>query len=247
MNAHPRPRPLNLRHGFVAMLFALTAGQIAISAADLVEIWNASAVGLDVLAPLAHLLLALVIVTTSWVGWSLVTARSKPVEHPFDCLFFVLILDVLLVVIYFVIVRAVEIDRITNTISEPSASQEARWIMFMFVVYLVWDVVHDVQIKKGNWFVAVFASVVSLVAAVMVRVVYSWLSSHESVWCVVFADIALLGVVIGFRALKGVEKPLADWIGPKDHSFNERPFPWKVWVPFSAVVFAVGVVGMFIV
>ena len=247
MNAHPRPRPLNLRHGFVAMLFALTAGQIAISAADLVEIWNVGAVGLDFLAPVTHLLLALVIVTTSWVGWSVVTANSEPVEHPFHFPFSVLLLDVFLVVIYFVIALEVEIDPDQKLILYPSASEEIVGVMFIFGVYCFWDVVHDVVIKKQNWFIAVFASAVSLVAAVMVWVAYSCLSSNASVWSVLCADIALLGLVFAFRALKGVEKPLADWIVPKGPPFNKRSFPWKVWVSVSAIVFAVGFVGMFIV
>ena len=258
-------KPLGLRHAFVAMLFALTAGQIALSTADLYVIWkHADELPSTFYAPVAHLVLALLIVLTSWVGWSVGSRQTKPLKHPFSGNFIVLFFDVLLVVTYFVIVREVEITEVikrphwiagqpvgeygvTKQIGDISASGEAGLVVFMFFLYLLWDVVYDKIINGACLWVAAFASFVSLIAAASVLfALCRWPSDSPTVLSVVCGDIALVGVVMGFRALKGAEKPLADWFKVQHESFRDRYFAWKIWLTLSIAVFVVGLVGMWL-
>jgi hypothetical protein len=78
-----------LREGFVAMLFALAIAQVAINAA---AVFAVSAALESKLAASAHLIVALLLIACSWVGWR--QSRSPG-----------LLLDVLLVVLYFIIVQ----------------------------------------------------------------------------------------------------------------------------------------------
>lgn len=275
---------LGLRHAFVAMLFALTAGQIAISTADLYVIWkHADELPPTFYAPVAHLFLALLIVLTSWVGWSVkslkkqsvATPKPKPPEeseeperlkHPFGWPFIVLLIDVLLVVTYFVIVREVEITEVyqgqpaiagqpvgeysvMKQIGDVSALGEARLVVFMFFLYFLWDVVHDKIMRKFPLRVAAFASVVSLIAASSVLfALWRWRSDSPTVLSVVCGDLALVGVVMGFRALKGSEKPLAEMLKVQSapHTFKKRDFTWGWWLALSIIVFVGGLAGMLV-
>lgn len=253
---------MGLRQTFVAMLFALTAGQIALSSADLYVICkDADEFPSTFFAPAAHLVLALLIVSTSWVGWSVGSRKTVQLTHPFSWHFIVLLIDVLLVVTYFVIVREVEINEVfqrqpalagqsigeygvTKQISNVSASGEAGLVAIMFLLYLLWDVVHDKFLKKAPLRVAAFASVAAFIAAFVLYVLCRSQSQGATVLSVVFGDLALVGIVIGFRAIKGAEEPLANWFKVQHESFRERDFAWKMWLGLSIAVFVVGLIGM---
>src|SRR5262245_47372300 len=70
-----------LHREFVGMLFALALAQVAVEGA---VVMNS---GLDVWtkAPaVSHLLLALVVISTSWVGWGRSTYSLSPVKNVFS-------------------------------------------------------------------------------------------------------------------------------------------------------------------
>src|SRR5437764_275970 len=88
------------------MLFALTMGELAREAAGLIEVASLR------VAPssYSHLVLAFILITASWVGWSssLAPGNRLRVVSIFSWSFAVLVLDVLLVICYFIIVKGVE-------------------------------------------------------------------------------------------------------------------------------------------
>ena len=234
----PSEPGLNLRHSFVAMLFALTAGQIALSTTDLIEIWQTGQNDpMQLAVPSAHLILALVLLSASWVGWS-VTAASKSFQqlsHLFRSPYVVLLIDVILVIVYFAIVRAVEIRQVLSPqpdgnyvlhsqLDIPSPIGEALGITIVCFIYLIWDVVHDVImrrreasetrpvcIKRG--LIDTFPSLVCVILSIVVCLTIFLLEISSS-GAVISIDLALLALVIGFRALKGVEQPLAKKLLP---------------------------------
>lgn len=92
---------LRIRHQFVGMLFALTIGQIAVHVYELVSIPDLGRRGG---AALAHLVLCTLLVTASWVGWSRSEApgMQRSLQGVLTWLFVVLLLDVTVVVLYFI-------------------------------------------------------------------------------------------------------------------------------------------------
>lgn len=127
--------PRGLRFVFVQMLFALTMGELAREAAALVELASIRAAP----ASYSHLALAFILITASWVGWSSSKAPGNQLKvvSIFSWSFVVLMLDVVLVICYFVVVKGVEKPD-GNEIT-ASAYNETTWILIVFVGYLLWD------------------------------------------------------------------------------------------------------------
>ena len=133
----------NLRILFVQMLFALSIGQVAIRVGDLVEsspnfldtIWNTPYV-------YTHLILCVALLSTSWVGWysSNSLDDSEKVNSIFSKEYLILLIDLSLVICYFVIIRGSEVNNITHKIDVPNVSNETFWTMIIFIIYFVWDI-----------------------------------------------------------------------------------------------------------
>ena len=226
-----------VRFAFVEMLFALAIAEVAIALSHLVSIdrpWELKT------PAIAHLVLAMLLISTSWLGWSTSRWRKDTVEKakaakpeeifnsPFASDFVGLLLDVSLVVIYFIIVRSVEIsEKEPFELVLPSALPESRWIFWVFTIYVVWDIFSDVineplrKDQSQNISVTEYAklsiscAVCSLFCMCLVLIVW-WraeaVSKLEHAWiyssvganglATVFLDCALACVVLLFRAIK---------------------------------------------
>lgn len=95
-----------LRREFVALMFALAVAEIGMKASDLVlarSRW-------DIVPGIAHLGLATLVIASSWVAWS----RARPTrigDEPNTCFqraFAVLLMDLLIVIQYFILVRGMK-------------------------------------------------------------------------------------------------------------------------------------------
>lgn len=216
---------LRIRHQFVGMLFALTIGQIAVYSYELTSIPDQ---GGRRFAALSHLVLCALLVIASWVGWS----RSKApgmlqrVQGVFEWLFIVLLLDVLLVVLYFIMVRKVEIGNSLlggKYFGAPSAREETLWMILIFAAYAAWDTVAEVLVKfchpcgpasdadlsktrrrlPGLIAKHAFAS---FVCSCLAFVAYCTTATRvHSVGAVVVTDLALIDLVFLFRAMKPLD------------------------------------------
>jgi hypothetical protein len=148
----------NLRLIFVQMLFALTLGQLAIKAGDL-YLYSGGKV-FEFLYAYLHLLLCVIILSTSWVGWQLSqsTENSEKINSVFSLQYLILLIDIFLVIAYFMIVRCVELND-DHTIAPPKASKAVFWTMIIFGVYFIWDVLTKGPklnyIKEGSMYIKV--------------------------------------------------------------------------------------------
>lgn len=213
-----------LRYAFVEMLFALAISQVAVHAAEL-----ATAAGslLEKLPAFSHLALSLMVIAASWVGWrqSQSPGMKQQITSLFSRRFLTLMLDVILVIVYFVLVRTVDLQQKDGgvVLSAPSsAAPESRWLLTIFVIYLIWDLISDVfstdsLTAKGffncSWQglrVAVLCCASSALCAYLCyRALELSATVEGSPVGVALVDSSLLVVVLLFRVIKAFEPPLA--------------------------------------
>src|SRR5262245_7337005 len=124
-----------LRSAFVEMLFALAVSQVAIHAADVLAI---RAAWQDKMPAIAHLAVCLVLIAASWLGWrqSVSPGMREKVQYLFSIPFVGLLLDIFLVILYFIVVRNVEIEQVgvETKLTPATAAPEALWLCVVFGV-----------------------------------------------------------------------------------------------------------------
>jgi hypothetical protein len=231
----PESEP-QLRHEFVGMMFAVAVGEVGVQTAILVQAHN----WVHFLPAYFHLLLATVLIATSWVGWTLSPSPGArtDVRSVFEWEFFVLLLDVLLVVIYFILARSVDITGHGDGDIQlkASAAPEAFWIFVVFCVYLVWDFVSKIPLYTKNkrsepWFRNYGVRIVptlfcSILAYVTKRLVADVDPPH-----VLTADLSLIFLILLFRALKDLTSamfPRAEVHHDLVHSKRVRAMAWSL-------------------
>lgn len=210
--ASPDPK---LRHEFVGMMFAVAIGEVGIQTASLVRDHN----WIHFLPAYSHLFLATMVIATSWVGW---TKSSSPgakedVATVLGWDFIVLLVDVFLVVIYFILVKSVDVKEGEPLQLVASAKPETFWLMVVFGTYFIWDLVTKgavyVERKKPlslkKWFedygVRIFPTVGCFIFVVWMKPRFELADPPH----VVTADLALVCIVLLFRSLKVVTGPRA--------------------------------------
>jgi len=249
-----------LRYAFVEMLFALAVSQVAIHAADLVGIQSSL---LEKLPGFAHLTLGLIVIAASWVGWrqSQSPGMKEQIRSLFSVRFVGLLIDVLLVILYFILVRSVEIEQKSGATVHTSASAlpESFWLMAVFVVYALWDLIADVfsagclptlSLLRLLWKgvrVAVVCTASSLLCLALCYVAYRSAQSAVNGIAVALVDAALLTVVLLFRVVKAIENPLSRALGvtdckafltPRTVQGKELPFALFFLGLYGALLFA---------
>lgn len=193
-----------LRHEFVGMMFAITIGEVGLQVAALVQAGHVA----HFLPAYAHLILATTVVAASWVGWSvsLAPGARQDVRGVFQWEFIVLLLDVSLVITYFMLVRTVDFEKDRVSARIDPASTVASLVFLIFLLYLLWDLVTKVIIylKKpdGHWLRLHGSRMIpTVVCLVLARLVWRSVASADLLHRV-SADFALLWLVLLFRALK---------------------------------------------
>jgi hypothetical protein len=227
--AQPQASPLEdaLRVAFVEMLFALAVSEVAIHAAELAQVTNTEG---NRLPAIMHLALGLLIIATSWVGWrqSASPGMHERIKTVVSWQFIGLLLDVLIVVLYFVLIKQVEVKTKEDTprLIPASARPESLWLCWIFAVYAFWDLCTDVfppeclkweglGYLRKVWifvrasFVSVFASIV---CGGMSCYVYNRAEGDLTAEKIVALDIALICIVVLFRLLKLCENFLSRWL-----------------------------------
>jgi len=166
---------------FVEMLFALAIGQIAIELSKIIDYQLMSTQPfLSVVPAYSHLLLAAVVISTSWVGWRNSRFSGTHIKDVFTLDYIELAVDVILVFMYFVLARAVDIPDSPNDSFTPIASFEAKTVAIIISTYAVWDIVScrtdSTKLKQRLW-----ASIICTIIS----------------WCLVFGDVGWTGTVCG--------------------------------------------------
>jgi len=130
-----------LRFAFVAFLFSFTMGRLALNAYPAVEGMISSGLSAQQVARLFHLTVAFLAITFSWVYWSKKAWDDKQLDDVLTWNYFILVIDVFLVVLYFFIVES------ADSLAEgqmPSARPESILLACVYFTYLSWDFLHDI-------------------------------------------------------------------------------------------------------
>jgi hypothetical protein len=177
------------------MLFALAIGRVAEKALLLIR--EPRSVDRNAAAAAAHLFLATVVIVTSWVQWTraIVEERYEPLEAVFDVAFIGLLVDIGLVICYFMLAETAE------TSGPPSARPEAFWMFVIFFGYLLWDVATKLLPEgfAGFW----ERGIVSIICVGLALLAWWSLRNVEGrAGPVILADLALILLVVLFRWMK---------------------------------------------
>lgn len=187
---------------FVQILFSLAAAEIAKQASD--RFLQDYELGrfLDSAPAYFHLLIATVLVTTSWIGWSRSYKKhSYKLDKVFSINFIRLLLDIALVTLYFILIKSVEI-RDDNLDMAPSAKPEAFFITLIFIIYFIWDVLSKKSTKDLVY--SVFCMVIAALSNFVI-------CDTESIGKVVIFDIFLIIGLFAYRYFNEYKyKPLHD-------------------------------------
>ena len=231
----------NYRKEFVQFLFSLCVAQIAVFAAAVTTIdplwsWNK-------LAVVTHLTLAIVVVWTSWFGWrSSVEKQKLDEQNPFGRSAWLALLDVGLVICYFLLIRSADMVDVEQgkrlgssaALESPTPHPESRTILLMFVIFLVWDIV-----SKWEWWPARASGV-------------KWKCPWPSICCVCISglvvlltatvhktgnfisaglfDSALVLVVFMFRQMKQIQLLRIESKASRDPSAGAGLRVWTAWL-----------------
>ena len=239
LSSSPGESNSDLRDTFVEMLFALVVAEIAIKFSDLVTNqltdWQS-------LPAHTHLAIALALVSTSWVGWkrSRAPGKRQDVIQIFSLPFVVLILDVWLVICYFILVRGVELQPVSAgseiLVVKSSLANETTWVMFIFGSYVVWDFTANAvpkmlrqgksflrswreELISGNGWVAVACLFISFL---------EWFAFRNGSYPlkVMLIDLSLFSLVFFFRAIKQKSKFFIGLLALG--TFLPLPFAWYI-------------------
>jgi hypothetical protein len=196
-----------LRHEFVGMMFAVTAAEVGLQVAAVVQRDH----GIHYLPAYTHLLLATIIVGASWVGWSLSPSPGarQDVHHVLHPAFLVLLTDVALVIIYFILVRSVDFGAERNPPYIASVPRVIFWIVVMFAVYFFWDLIAKFPFfyKRKfdvNWIIQYGTRILATAICLSLAVALKWLFGDPDRVHYIPADFTLLCLILLFRALKDV-------------------------------------------
>jgi hypothetical protein len=194
-----RPDP-KYRHEFVGMMFAVTIGEVGLQTAALVQTHEFA----QYLPAVSHLILATIMIATSWVGWTLSRAPGAQldVNGIFEREFLVLLVDVVLVIVYFILVRTVDFGTEGHPRIDPP-STVAFWILVIFWLYLFWDVLTNKKEKSWkDWREKAGRRMAPTVMCLILAYATKYLIANSDYRHWVTADLALLSLVLLFRALK---------------------------------------------
>jgi hypothetical protein len=258
-----------LRVAFLEMIFALAISDVAVHLADLVDAdknrLGQAITWVDKMPSVAHLAIGFFLVTCSWVGWRMSPSplmKGTAISDLFTVTFFTMLLDVAIVILYFLLIKGVEVQNKAGNcfIDPPDAKPECMWMFFIFAVYAIWDLFTDIfnqkawgqmsdvpELRKKKWLAIFLSPLASLICVGL-----SFFAWHEASRCssntqVILIDIALIALVFGFRLLKAIETPLANLLKIREFKAFEtaRIFTWRhgAFAVLLVVLYLAGIVA----
>jgi hypothetical protein len=208
---------VELRFIFVELLFAMAIAEVATKVATL------TTQGVKELYPYTHILLATLLIASSWIGWknSAAKGNKSPVKEIFGLGFLVLLLDVVLVIFYFILVRTAE-EPENHVLRPPSAREETLWTLFILLGYLAWDVLTKAFPRSGNerFLRRCFSGGegelwergwVTLICILLAVMIWGLFGEASKATVVTLTDVSLIFLVLLFRALK-------EWLNKEAHT-----------------------------
>ena len=197
-----------LRFTLVEMLFALAISEVGLEISQY-YLNNQHLKFFDYPHVLSHVILATYILISSWIGWqvSISPGNLKAIRTVFDLQFLILLVDVALVLCYFILIKGVESPKEYT----PSAHIESLWSVVIFALYLFWDFLtkffHS-RIENGrkiihfDLFGFFKRGWITILCLALVSGIFAFMEHSATAFEVVLVDMALLAVFILFRGLK---------------------------------------------
>ena len=263
---------MSVRHTFVSMLFALAIAETATLASTVVGNISIALSGIDssisfwefskekdfiMFVPILHLILVFLLICSSWIGWSKSikpesSAEPSNLEDIFSIPFVLFMIELMLVIIYFILARSIELnshDSLSSNnshlgLSRPSASPEAFWLVIVYLGYVTWDILNDCLprnfpnnkvpevlkhsplVRAIGLFLTGFITRcwVSLVCAFAAWLVYQRAQAPKSeTLSTIFGDLALICVVGLFWLAKILEPVITEKVFPfEKHRKSEK-------------------------
>jgi hypothetical protein len=240
-NSESEPK---LRHEFVGMMFAVAIGEVGLQTGNLVQAHH----WVHFLPAYSHLFLATVVIATSWIGWTLSPSPGAraDVKSVFEWEFSVLLLDVLLVVVYFILARSVDVVGEKELRLNASSAPESFWIFVMFCFYLVWDffskvVVYLSKKRREAWLYNYGIRIAPTISCCFLAYLTKRLVQGADPPHVLTADLSLIALVLLFRSLKDLTSALCPKPDAHKHIVRARK-KWAIaWSLFFGLVMVVGI------
>ncbi|SDZ64601.1 hypothetical protein SAMN05518854_109136 [Variovorax sp. YR266] len=233
----------DLQKTFIAMLFAFAVSVVAQQISELLivatsnwkfALWpgqiytNAQAHIWALLSVATHSLLALLMLSVSWVMWSKSQAAGhlEDINEIFSLKFITFLMEVLLVTLYFSLSKSAEGDfasyakdkTIASYLTPSSAKPEAMQLFWIFIIFAVWDYIVDVikspqKEKPNRWWGKIWDHVtgvltycsISMLCAVGALLVYCAAPIAEHPTQAFAGDIALMAMILLFNRAKAWE------------------------------------------
>ncbi|MUP36811.1 hypothetical protein [Labilibaculum euxinus] len=229
-----------LRFDFIGMMFALAIAQVGV---ELGDFYVKSLSIRDHLYVLTHLLLAIFIISSSWIGWqkSKSKGNNEAITDSFSLSYIVLLVDLFLVIFYFIIVKGVE--KPTNTTQIASGDPEVFWSMVIFGIYFIWDIItklidienHETLAWKLKWKTFLKRGYQAPLCFGIIFFLFQPMTEIKTSNSVVILDIALILTFALFRGLKS------------EHIFqmsNKKARNIRIFV--SLIIPLLGVISIFV-
>jgi hypothetical protein len=267
-NSQGRVQQNELHRTFIAMLFAFVAAVVAQQIAEHLIVatnswklaYSPNAMyerlkgdGLYLVAAFSHSALALLMLTMSWIMWSKSQGGgNRPdITSVFSVKFLIVLIEVFLVVLYFAVAKTNEANIATydeelglrSYVKTASAYPEAVQILWIFAIFLIWDIIVDVLASRRsspavgllNRTVAVGQGVltycsVSALCLVGGIAIVKQAPLYGSPTQAISGDIALIALLLFFNIGKSFEYYFRDWM-PKEklRDNTARSMPPKTW------------------
>ncbi len=235
----------NLHFGFIDFLFSLAVAQVAVKFAAIVADADGAARSYSdstYWPAYSHLALCLMLITTSWIGWnrSLYShSNTRNISSVWNLDFLEILIDVLLVISYYVLVEHTEMPSLVGagTAAQMSASQgnsvlpEACTLLVVFGLYLLWDLVSkfpfrsDIHNRRIGWGPIMKRGWISVVCFLFAWGAYIFSPANPSNTQIVFFDFSLFGLVALFR----------DFKAESSHGFGFKK-SWRIYLSLTCLV-----------
>lgn len=193
----------NLRHAFVAMLFAFAISRVGESTIIVIKrAVEFSLLDSLVLSSAFHIFLSIIVITTSWIGWSRSALKCPDrLNTPFDKTYLLLLVDIFLVINYYSLALLIDAE---GSINKLSSIEELIGVVVLFSLYLIWELIRIIPLSINN-LVKNYAHCKPAIACLMltsVLFVFSDAAVKTQLISVVGMDICLISIVMHFRVLK---------------------------------------------
>ncbi|MFV7441187.1 hypothetical protein ACNPMZ_06970 [Acinetobacter pittii] len=225
-----------LQKTFIAMIFAFVISFHAQTISEFLTVitdnWTvfpiSSAVTIDFLAVAMQILLALLMISISWIMWSKSQAKAhiNDIEQIFTIKFITFILEIVLVTLYYSLAKSLEVDfseynktkNVSDYITKVSALPETSLMIMIFGIFLTWDLITDIFKSPSNFvssdtfdkfsdFVCGFivycsVSAICLIASIIIFFV---IPPDPTTLTTIYADLALIFILFFFYQAKAYE------------------------------------------